>query len=128
VAVAIDTDFDSNGVFDLTQNYTLNLSAFTAPNGFTGVSYVIVPQQFFGSVIINGTTYGYASVVSNNTGTLFDGSNTQAGIQFQFVATPVPEPSTYALAGVLALGGIVAYRRRRNSSSALVPSAQALMA
>lgn len=128
VSVAIQTDFDSNGVFDLTQNYALNLTPFTAPNGFTGVAYQIVPQQFFGSVVINGTTYGYASVVSNNTGTLFDGSNTQAGIQFQFIATPVPEPSTYALAGVLALGGIVAYRRRRTSSSSLIPTAQALMA
>jgi hypothetical protein len=128
VQVAIETDFDSNGSFDLTQNYTLHLSPFTAPNGFTGVAYAIVPLEFFGSVLINGTVYGYASVVSNNTGVLFDGSNTQSGIQFQFQATPVPEPSTYALAGVLALGGIVACRRRRNSSSALTPSAQALMA
>ena len=128
VQVAIDTDFDSNGVFDLTQNYVLNLNPFTAPNGFTGVSYEIVPLEFFGSVLINGTTYAYASVVSNNTGVLFDGSNTQAGIQFQFMATPVPEPSTYALAGVLALGGIVAFRRRRNSSSSLMPAAQAMTA
>lgn len=127
VAVKIETDFDSVGGFDLVQNYTLNLSAFTAPNGFTGVNYVIVPQEFFGSVIINGTTYAYASVVSNNTGTLFDGSNTTAAIQFQFQATPVPEPSTYAMAGVLALGGIVAYRRRKGRAS-LVPPAQALAA
>lgn len=128
VSVAIQTDFDSNGVFDLTQNYSLNLSPFTAPNGFTGVAYQIVPLEYFGSVLINGTIYGYASVVSNNTGVLFDGSNTQAGIQFQFQATPVPEPSTYALAGVLALGGIVACRRRRTSPSSLMPAAQALMA
>ncbi|MBC7366182.1 MAG: PEP-CTERM sorting domain-containing protein [Undibacterium sp.] len=120
VQVAIDTDFDNNGTYDLTQNYTLSLSPFTAPNGLSGVNYSIVPQQFFGSVSINGSSYGYASVVSNNSGTLFDGSSTTAAIQFQFLAlaTPVPEPSTYALFGVLALGGIVALRRRRSSANA----------
>ncbi|WP_438481961.1 PEP-CTERM sorting domain-containing protein [Oleiharenicola lentus] len=117
LAVAIETDFDGNGSYDLTQNYTLSLSPFTSPNGLTGVNYMIVPQQFFGSVMINGSNYGYASVVSNNQGTLFDGSSTTAAIQFQFLATPVPEPSTYALAGVVALGGIVALRRRRNKSN-----------
>lgn len=110
----INLDFDNNGIFDLTQNYTINLAPFTSPNGFTGISYAIIPQQFFGSVLINGTSYGYASVVSNSVGTLFDGSSTTAALQFQFLATPVPEPSTYALAGVLALGGIVALRRRRS--------------
>lgn len=109
----IETDFDSNGSFDLTQTYTLSLSGFTSPNGLTGVNYTIVPDEFFGSVVVNGQTYAYASVVSNSVGTLFDGSSTTAAVQFQFLATPVPEPSTYALAGVLALGGIVVLRRRR---------------
>jgi hypothetical protein len=117
VGVTLNTDFNNDGIYDLTQNYTLSLSPFTAPNGLTGVNYLIVPQQFFGSVVINGLTYGYASVVSNNTGTLFDGSSTTSAIQFQFLATPVPEPSTYALAGVLALGGIVVLRRRTKNDS-----------
>jgi hypothetical protein len=117
VNVAIATDFDSNGVTDLVQNYTLTLAPFAAPNGFNGVAYEIIPVEFFGSVVINGTTYGYASVVSNSVGVLFDGSNTEAAVQFQFLATPVPEPSTYALAGVAALGGIVALRRRRSGGT-----------
>jgi hypothetical protein len=117
--VALGIDFDNNGTIDLVQNYTLSLSPFTSPNGLTGVSYSIIPQQFFGSVLINGQSYGYASVVSNNTGILFDGSSTTAAIQFQFLATPVPEPSTYALAGVAALGGIVILRRRRSSAGLL---------
>ncbi|AHF94634.1 hypothetical protein OPIT5_22400 [Opitutaceae bacterium TAV5] len=121
VGVAIEMDFDNDGIYDLTQNYTLALTPFTAPNGFTGVSYEIIPVEFFGSVTINGYTYGYASVVSNSVGTLFNGSSTTAAIQFQFLATPVPEPSTYALAGVAALLGIVAYRRRRSFRS---PAAQ----
>ncbi|MBC8009256.1 MAG: PEP-CTERM sorting domain-containing protein [Burkholderiales bacterium] len=128
VGVAIATDFDSNGSTDLVQNYTLTLAPFTAPNGFTGVAYEIIPVEFFGSVMINGTLYGYASVVSNSVGVLFDGSNTEAGIQFQFLATPVPEPSTYALAGVAALGGIVALRRRRSGAAVSAPSLQALAA
>lgn len=120
VGMTLRTDFDNNGVFDLTQAYTINLSPFTSPNGLTGVNYAIVPQQFFGSVLINGLVYGYASVVSNSIGTLFDGSSTTAAVQFQFLATPVPEPSTYALAGVLALGGIIALRRRAKSTRSAV--------
>lgn len=113
----ITYDFDNNGSVDLTQQYAINLSPFISPNGLTGINYSIVPVQFFGNVVINGLTYGYASVVSNSIGTLFDGSNTTAALQFQFLSTPltpVPEPSTYALAGVMALGGIVAFRRRFN--------------
>jgi hypothetical protein len=116
VGVVLNYDFDNNGIIDLVQNYTLDLAPFTAPNGLTGVSYTIVPQQFFGSVVINGSTYGYASVVANNAGVLFDGSSTSSAIQFQFLSTPVPEPSTYAIAGVLAIGGIVVLRRRRHAS------------
>jgi hypothetical protein len=69
--------------------------------------------------VINGTNYSYASVVANSVGTLFDGSSTTADIQFQFraTATPVPEPSTYALFGVLALGGIIWLRRRFSTGS-----------
>ena len=120
IGVSLSYDFDNNGTTDLTQNYSLSLSPFTAPNGLTGVNYLIVPENFFGSVVINGQTYGYASVVSNNSGILFDGSSTTAEVQFQFLSTPVPEPSTYALAGALALGGIVILRlRRRNSFSGL---------
>ena len=107
-----DIDFDSDGAWDVTQNYTLNLTPFTAPNGLTGVNYAIIPVEFFGTADINGQVYTYASVVSGATGTLFDGSNNTAAVQFQFIATPVPEPSTYALAGVAALGGIVLLRRR----------------
>jgi MYXO-CTERM domain-containing protein len=116
VPVILSFDFDHNGIVDLTQDYTLNLAPFTVPNGLTGVAYSIVPQQFFGSIVINGSTYGYASVVANSAGVLFDGSSTISTIQFQFLSTPVPEPSTYAIAGVLALGGIVVLRRRRHAS------------
>jgi MYXO-CTERM domain-containing protein len=113
------TDFDGDGIYDLTQFYTLSLTPFTSANGLTGVNYSIVPQTNYGTVVINGTNYGYASVVSNNAGTLFDGSSTIAAVQFQFLASPVPEPSTYAIAGVLALGGIVALRRRRSNTGGL---------
>lgn len=105
-------DFDNDGIWDVTQNYTLNLTPFTAPNGLTGVNYAIIPVEFFGSATINGQVYSYASVVSGATGTLFDGSDNTAAVQFQFIATPVPEASTFALAGVAALGGIVLLRRR----------------
>lgn len=118
VPFTFDFDFDNNGIWDLTQNYTLSTSVFTSPNGLTGINYSIVPNQVFGNVSIDGTTYGYASVVSNSNGTLFDGSSTLSAIQFQFLATPVPEPTTYAMAGVMALGGIVALRRRKQRLAA----------
>jgi hypothetical protein len=110
--MTINTDFDNNGIIDLTQVYTVNLSPFTAPNGFTGVAYSIIPVNYFGNVTINGTQYSYASVVANSAGTLFDGSSTTSVIQFQFLATPSPEPSTYALCGVLALTAATFVRRR----------------
>ena len=123
VALNRTIDFDSDGDWDVTQNYTLNLSPFTAPNGLTGVNYSIIPVEFFGTADINGQVYSYASVVSGDQGTLFDGSSNTAAVQFQFIATPVPEPSTYALAGMLALGGIVALRRRRANAHAVTPIA-----
>ena len=115
LGTVINYDFDNNGTIDLVQAYTINLTPFTAPNGLTGVSYTIVPTNFFGSVTINGTLYQYASAVANNSGTLFDGSSTTAAIQFQFLATPVPEASTYGLLGVIGLGGIAYFRRRRSA-------------
>jgi len=115
-------DFDNNGSFDVIQNYTLATSPFTSGNGLTGINYSILPVQFFGNAMINALSYGYASVVSNNSGTLFDGSSTSSVIQFQFLANlvPVPEPSTYALFGVVALGAIVAFRRRSQKQASLM--------
>jgi hypothetical protein len=112
VGLVRSLDFDNDGDWDVTQNYTLNLTPFTAPNGLTGVTYSIIPVEFFGVANINGLDYSYASVISGSTGTLFDGSNNTAAVQFQFIATPVPEASTFAFAGVAALGGITLLRRR----------------
>lgn len=118
LGVVLNYDFDNNGSIDLSQSYTINLAPFAAPNGLTGVSYSIIPVNSFGSVVINGTNYSYASVVSNSVGTLFDGSSTTAAIQFQFLPpSAVPEPSTYALFGVMALGGIIWLRRRFSTGS-----------
>jgi len=115
-------DFDSNGIWDVIQNYVLTTSPFLAPNGLTGINYSILPVQFFGNATINALSYGFASVVSNSSGTLFDGSSTQSAIQFQFLSNlvPVPEPSTYALFGVVALAGIVAFRRRAQKQASLM--------
>jgi len=115
LAAELKFDFDGDLNWDLIQNYSISLTAFTSPNNLTGVSYAVVPHQSFGNVTIDGVEYAYASTVSNHGGTLFSGSNTSSAIQFQFMAlnTPVPEPSTYAMGGLLALGGILAARRRR---------------
>lgn len=117
--VSIETDFDNNASIDLVQTYTIKLVPFSAPNGFTGVSYSIVPVNYFGNVTIGGNMYSYASVVANDSGILFNNQGTQGKIQFQFDATPVPEPSSFAMFGVAALGGIVALRRRRSASASL---------
>lgn len=117
--VSIETDFDNNASIDLVQLYTIKLAPFSAPNGFTGVQYSIVPVNYFGNVTIGGNMYSYASVVANDSGILFNNQGTQGKIQFQFDATPVPEPSSFAMFGVAALGGIVALRRRRSASASL---------
>jgi len=119
VDVSIETDFDNNSTIDLVQAYTIQLGPFVSGNGFTGVAYSIVPVNYFGFVTINGDVYSYASVVANASGTLFNNQGTQGKIQFQFDATPVPEPSSFAMFGVAALGGIVALRRRRSASVSL---------
>ena len=122
VQAIISTDFDNDSVIDLVQSYSIKLAPFTSDNGFTGVRYSIVPSNDFGDVIINGINYAYASVVSNSVGILFDNQSTEAAIQFQFrAATPVPEPSTFALAGVAALGCIVGLRRRRSGPASSLP-------
>jgi len=121
VEAIISTDFDNDSVIDLVQSYSIKLAPFTSTNGFTGVRYSIVPSNDFGDVIINGINYAYASVVSNSVGVLFDNQSTQAAVQFQFSATPVPEPSTFALAGVAALGCIVGLRRRRSGPASSLP-------
>ena len=112
LAAQINYDFDNDSIIDLTQAYSIALAP-RALGGFNGVSYTITPIQSFGSVTINGTLYSYASAVANASGTLLDSQSTIAAIQFQFIASPVPEPSTYALFGVAALGGITWLRRRR---------------
>ncbi len=123
VLETLNYDFDNNGSIDLTQNYTVGLSSMVSPAGLTGVNYSIIPATSFGSVVINGTNYNYASLVANSSGSLFDGSSTTSVIQFQFIAVPltaVPEPSTYALAGALVLGGVVLLRRRRSIAASVV--------
>lgn len=120
LAMKIETDFDGDSLIDVTQNYSINLSPFVSPNGFTGVAYEIVPIEFFGFVELFGDEYIYASAVSNNTGVLLDDSITQSAIQFQFIGTapisPVPEPSTFGLVGVVGLLGMAAFRRRGGAS------------
>ncbi len=116
IPMTINYDFGHSGSIDLVQNYILSLTPFIA-GGFTGVDYTIVPINNTGTVTINNLTYVYASAVANSSGALFDGSSTTAALQFQFLAVAVPEPSTYALAGVLALGAIVLVRSRSSSAS-----------
>jgi hypothetical protein len=116
IPLTVSYDFDNSGGIDLTQTYTVALTPFTL-GAFSGVSYSILPNEITGAVTISGITYQYASVVSNSAGSLFDGSATTAAIQFQFLAVAVPEPSTYALAGVLVLGAIVLVRHRSLSAA-----------
>jgi hypothetical protein len=75
-----------------------------------------------GSFVLDGINYNY-SFSFDSTAILIPeaGSGLQSSavnnLYVTFVGTPVPEPSTYAMAGVLALGGIVTLRRLRGKGA-----------
>jgi PEP-CTERM motif len=124
LAFNLKIDFDNNGSVDVETTYTLGLTPFSQ-NGFTGVSYEIIPIVFSGNTTINGTPYSYAGVVANATGNLFDGTSTTSVVQFQFDTAErdqidaVPEPSTYGVIGAGALFGLMAFRRIRRKANVL---------
>ncbi len=71
-----------------------------------------------GIVTIGGTSYNYTIAADGTGGSLFASSTATNGTtNINLVFTAVPEPSTYALFGVVALMGVVAVRRFRSSKS-----------
>lgn len=74
----------------------------------------VSPEDFLG---IDGVTARWQAVENSNGGT----SDVGFGNPPQF--TPVPEPSSYAMAGVLALAGITGWRKLRNRRLLVAPRA-----
>lgn len=126
---SVDLKFDFNFVggapvdFSIVYKYT---KTFENAEIF---SYSLTPQIQSGNFLIGGSSYAYTIVSDGVTGTVGLGSQAslgQASLNMDISFTAVPEPSTYALFGVVALGGIVAYRRYRGQRNA--PPAQLLLA
>jgi hypothetical protein len=101
-------------------------SIYNNTSGGTGQTYLSVTggtdaalfhTNFYASPFIPGVTADllaqFTTVINNSTADWLVRSNDPVSGKF----TPVPEPSTYGLAAVLALIGIVGFRRRQSKSA-----------
>ncbi len=101
VSVIIETDFDNNG--------------------FSGIGSRILPREFSGPAFTRHLPFDYMAAANGDVGLVFDGVTAISDTQLEFLAMPVPEPSTFALVAVLALGAIVTLRRHRAASLSAAP-------
>jgi hypothetical protein len=97
--------------------FRISLDGGAAGPGFIDNQFTIT-NPGGGSFTLAGTAYNYAfsfDTTSVNIPEAGSGSQSSAvdNLYVTFTSTPVPEPTTYALAGVLALAGIVGLRRFR---------------
>jgi hypothetical protein len=112
----------ATAIFNLGLNITspafgpLALSTFTFAIDNTLNGPTMVPDQFGvtfdqpAPVVIDGNLVKFNIVFAPPTTTVPEGASVTRGDIF-VTFTPVPEPSTYALWGVLLVGGLIAYRR-----------------
>lgn len=99
VSAIIETDFDNNG--------------------FSGLGSRILPREFSGSVFTQ--SFAYAAVAITPDDLVFDEATEISEATLPITPMPVPEPSSFALGGVLALAAIVTLRRRRAAFISVVP-------
>ena len=113
----LDFDFAGGVAVDFSAVYHVTLSQVTS----SITSYSITPNgAMFGSFSIGSNNYSTIMLSNGLTGSLdasSSASNATAGFDLQVNLIAVPEPSTYALFGVVALLGMVAVRRFRSTKS-----------
>ena len=109
----LDFDFAGGGLIDLSLQFDVAASIGSVV-GNSVYYYSVTPGVIEGTINIDGQDYRYGVIQNGESGRVGVGGS--AGIVNFDVAVnfvPVPEPSTYALFGVGALGAIVGYRRIR---------------
>jgi hypothetical protein len=129
IGTTVDTiDFSLKLDFTASGGPLINATPFTIKldGGAAGPSFVdnqfTISNPGVGSFTLGATTYNYSfsfdttSVIIPEAGS---GLQSSAVDNLYITFTAVPEPSTYALSGVLALGGIVALRRFRRKGATL---------
>lgn len=109
----LDFDFAGGGLIDLSLQFDVAASAGVVA-GNNVYFYSITPGVFEGTINIDGQDYRYGVIQNGESGRVgVGGSSGIVNFDVAVNFVPVPEPSTYALFGVGALGAIVGYRRLR---------------
>ena len=80
--------------------------------GNTGVPVYLVVVAYSGANYAGSTYRGHSSVFQVTANNSFGGGTALGGAMSAFQVLPVPEPSTFALAG-LGLAGLLIFRRRK---------------
>ena len=95
-------------------------TSVTASLGATNFTQAYSSSFTTGSTLVNYTVYGNSW---SNT-VISEGSNSNISVGFKITnIQPIPEPTTYALAGPLLLFGAMGVRRLRRKSAATTPVA-----
>lgn len=96
---------------------TLFLQVYDSANNLVGSTTAFIDDTFVGMVTLSVSANGIAYAIFGATDPALVGSSAYAD-NFTFepaVVSSVPEPSTFALAGLAGIGGLVAVARRRKS-------------